>query len=54
MYYGKEYIWLVIFVGEENWDDMVYFYKFIIGIDLEFLREDFCLFMVYIYIYYDI
>lgn len=54
VHYGKEHIRLVIFAGEENWGDMVHFYKLIIGTDPELLRDDFCLFTVHTHTHYDI
>lgn len=51
---GKEYIRTVVFTSEENWDDMVQFYKIILGGDPELLRNDFCLFTVHSHLHYDI
>lgn len=54
VHYGKEHIRFVVFTSEENWTDMVRFYKLIIGAEPELQRNDFCLFTVHTHIHYDV
>ena len=54
VHYGKEHIRIVVFASEENWSDMVHFYKLIIGTEPEVSRNDFCLFTVHTHTHYDI
>ncbi|XP_063428119.1 protein FAM124A-like isoform X1 [Mytilus trossulus] len=54
VHYGKEHIRMVVFTSEDNWNDMVRFYKLIIGSEPDLHRNDFCLFTVHTHIHYDI
>jgi hypothetical protein len=51
---GKEHIRIVVFTSEENWNDMVRFYKLIIGSEPDLQRSDFSLFTVHTHTHYDI
>lgn len=51
---GKEHIRLVTFTSYENWDDMVTFYKLIIGADPDIVKNDFCLFTLHTQPCYDV
>ena len=54
VHYGKEHIRIVLFVSDENWDDMVKFYKLIISCEPDTQKDDFCLFTVHSHINYDV
>ncbi|XP_067670538.1 protein FAM124A-like [Haliotis asinina] len=54
VHYGKEHIRLVVYASDENWDDMLDFYKLILGADPELTRTDFCLFTIHAQIHYNV
>ncbi|XP_069103942.1 protein FAM124A-like isoform X1 [Argopecten irradians] len=54
VHYGKEHIRVVVFASEENWNDMVQFYKIIIGTEPDLNRNDFCLFTIHTHLNYDV
>ena len=54
VHYGKEHIRTVLFVSEDNWDNMVQFYKLLVGAEPDTKREDFCLFTVHSHVNFDI
>ncbi|XP_071085800.1 protein FAM124A-like [Haliotis cracherodii] len=54
VHYGKEHIRLVVYASDENWDDMLDFYKLILGADPELSRSDFCLFTIHAQIHYNV
>ncbi|KAL3848432.1 hypothetical protein ACJMK2_019290 [Sinanodonta woodiana] len=54
VHYGKEHLRIVLFTSEENWDDMVQFYKLILGLDPDVSKQDFFMFTIHSHIHYDI
>ncbi|KAK3578585.1 hypothetical protein CHS0354_002154 [Potamilus streckersoni] len=54
VHYGKEHLRIVLFTSEENWDDMVQFYKLILCLDPDVNKQDFCMFTIHSHIHYDI
>lgn len=54
VHYGKEHIRIVVFTSETHWNDMLQFYKLIIGSEPDLQRNDFCLFTVHSHLHYDI
>lgn len=51
---GKEILRVVLFVSEENWDDMIQFYKLVIGFCPDTHKDDFCVFTVHSKGHYDV
>ncbi|WAR28326.1 F124A-like protein [Mya arenaria] len=51
---GKEFLRIVLFTSEESWNDMIAFYKLIIGFEPDTSKDDFCLFTVYSRGHYDV
>lgn len=51
---GKESIRIVLFASDECWDDMIRFYKLIIGFEPDVNKNDFCMFTVYSRKHYDV
>ena len=43
---GKEFIRIVLFTSQECWNDMLEFYKLVIGLEPDVGKDDFCLFTV--------
>ena len=54
VHYGKEHIRIVLFVSDENWNDMLKFYKLVISCDPDIQKDDFCLFTIHSHINYDV
>lgn len=46
---GKEFVRIVLFASETQWQQMTQFYKLIIGSEPDVKREDFCLFTVVVF-----
>jgi len=44
---GKESLRVVLFVSEESWEDMIQFYKLILGFEPDLHKDDFCMFTVH-------
>ena len=51
---GKELLRIVLFTSEESWDDMIQFYKLVIGFEADISRNDFCLFTIHSRGHYDV
>ncbi|KAL4220289.1 hypothetical protein ACF0H5_020697 [Mactra antiquata] len=51
---GKEFFRVVLFVSESNWQQMMQFYKLILGSEPDVKRDDFCLFTVSVFASFDI
>lgn len=51
---GKELLRIVLFTSEESWEDMLQFYRLIIGFEPDISRDDFCLFTVHSRGHYDV
>ncbi|XP_070538396.1 protein FAM124A-like isoform X2 [Ptychodera flava] len=47
VHYGKEHLRFQLFCSELNWNDMIEFYRLILGKEPEEKKEDFCYFVVY-------
>lgn len=51
---GKEFIRIVLFTSDVCWDDMIQFYKLIIGYEPDINKSDFCMFTVHSHDHYDV
>ncbi|XP_060575598.1 protein FAM124A-like isoform X2 [Ruditapes philippinarum] len=51
---GKEFIRIVLFTSDVCWDDMIQFYKLIIGYEPDINKSDFCMFTVHSRDHYDV
>lgn len=54
VHYGREHVRYVLYISEYSWPEQVHFYKLILGIEPDVLREDFCLFTLYTHDDYDV
>jgi hypothetical protein len=51
---GKESIRIVLFTSDECWEDMIRFYRLVIGFEPDVAKDDFCMFTIYSREQYDV
>ncbi|XP_005108969.1 formin-like protein 5 [Aplysia californica] len=54
VHYGREHVRYVLYTTEDSWPDQVHFYRLILGIEPDLLRDDFCLFTLHAQPEYDV